>query len=86
VFNYPTLAEVYKIAALNGLNEVQKRTGHLEPLDVFGHPVSATGAPETEEEDVENPAEDDPEGNERNDAVKLEEVPIGASDKTRKSA
>src|SRR5688500_9126704 len=40
VFNYPTLAEAYKLAALNGLNEVHKRTGKLEPMDVFGRPVA----------------------------------------------
>jgi NAD(P) transhydrogenase len=39
VFNYPTLGEAYKLAGLNGLNEVYKRAGKLEPMDVFGNAV-----------------------------------------------
>jgi NAD(P) transhydrogenase len=50
VFNYPTLAEAYKLAGLNGLNEVFKRTGKLEPLDVFGN---AVGSPADVEPDAQ---------------------------------
>ena len=33
VFNYPTLAEAYKVAALNGLNKVEQQSGtHHEPV------------------------------------------------------
>jgi NAD(P) transhydrogenase len=40
VFNYPTLAEVYKIAALNGLNKVLEAQGKLAPMDVFGKKIT----------------------------------------------
>lgn len=32
VFNYPTLAETYKIAALNAVNRLKGRTAHVAPL------------------------------------------------------
>lgn len=55
VFNYPTLAEAYKLAGLNGLNEVYKRTGKLEPMDVFGNAVPGASVEPPDDTDTDAP-------------------------------